>query len=129
METAEKIRSLIAKNNLEKAIETFLDWSKSNGKEDLTDQLTESQRKFANLRRSENMGLLSFSEAGIERAKITNTLLELLKELQSNSKEKQADNATNRGMDSGSVNSRSPSMAPSTIWPSAARARSGSRAP
>lgn len=81
MDITETVRNLIAKNKLDEALESFLEWARRNDKADIKDQLTENQRKFANLKRQENMGILTFSEANTEKAKISFILLELLKEV------------------------------------------------
>ncbi len=76
----ETIRELIGKARTEEAFRKLKEIT--NGREDGTyDEVTALSNQWKTLKREERMGLLSSSEAGIRNNKITNALLQILRDL------------------------------------------------
>jgi|GEM_PF-5740498 hypothetical protein len=67
------IRQLIGKGRLQEALETLIAAVPAH----LQNDATLLQTRLNQLERSERLGVLGYSEAGIERAKITHAILEL----------------------------------------------------
>lgn len=76
----EEIRELIAKDKTEEAINIFIKWAETNDT-DLNNNLLLLKARLNTLKRNENLGLSSFSDANRERAQITNAVLGLLEEI------------------------------------------------
>jgi hypothetical protein len=77
------IRNLVASAKTDQAIEQFLNWANTNNG-DLANNLVLLKGQYSNLKRQESLGMVSFSEAGIRRSQISNSVLELLNDAQSN---------------------------------------------
>lgn len=73
------VRKLVSKGNLKGALNALADVF---GDDDAaTDQVHLLNSRLSNLNKENRMGLLSFSEANLQRNKITNSILELLRDL------------------------------------------------
>ncbi len=75
-----EIRDLISNAKLEQAIDKFQAWAAPNDAE-LSNQLILLKGRLNSLKRSENLGLLSFSDANRERNILTNSVLSLLEDI------------------------------------------------
>ena len=81
MPIQDEIRSLISSAKLDKALDKFQEWAAPNDAE-LNNQLILLQGRLSSLKRSENLGLLSFSDVNRERNILTNSVLSLLDEIE-----------------------------------------------
>ncbi len=84
MAIQDEIRSLISSAKLDKALDKFQEWAAPNDA-DLNNQLILLQGRLSSLKRSENLGLLSFSDVNRERNILTNSVLTLLDDIGDNS--------------------------------------------
>lgn len=84
MPIQDEIRSLVSSAKLDKALDRFQEWAAPNDPE-LNNQLILLQGRLSSLKRSENLGLLSFSDVNRERNILTNSVLSLLDEIKDNS--------------------------------------------
>ncbi len=80
MPIQDEITALILNAKLEKAIEKFQEWAIVNDKE-INNQLILLQGRLSSLKRSENLGLLSFSDTNRERNILTNSVLSMLENI------------------------------------------------
>jgi len=76
----EEIRQLIGKARTEEAIKK-LKAITNKREDDVYDEVTALSSQWKTLKREERMGLLSNGEAGIKNNKITNALLQILRDL------------------------------------------------
>lgn len=80
MPIQDEIRSLISNAKLEQALEKFQGWAAPKDSE-LSNQIILLQGRLSSLKRSENLGLLSFSDANRERNILTNSVLNMLESM------------------------------------------------
>lgn len=113
MPIQDEIRTLVANAKLEQAIQAFQNWANTNNK-DLSNQLILLQGRFNSLKRNENLGLLSFSDANRERNILTNSVLSLLEEIDA-SKVPTSSIPSVSNPSSGSTNPQQPDNKPKTI--------------
>ena len=78
MTLKEKLRDLITRNEIEKAIQLMQDWASANGEESLNNTLILLQSQYFRLIKDENAGILFRDESSRTHARITNALLNLL---------------------------------------------------
>ncbi len=76
----EEIRQLVANAKTEEAINILIKWAETNDT-DLNNNLLLLKTRLNTLKRNENLGLSSFSDANRERAQISNALLQMLEEI------------------------------------------------
>lgn len=76
----QKVRNLISNAKTEDAIIAFINLAQENDDRDLKNALTNLKAQFSSLKRNENLGLISFSEANIKRAQIVHGVLNLLED-------------------------------------------------
>lgn len=82
MDLVNTVRTYIGKDRLENAINQLVQWAMEENEAEILEQLTVHQRSFQAVKRSENMGVLTFEAIGIEKRKITLALLDVLKEVE-----------------------------------------------
>lgn len=75
-----QIQNLVSQAKIEEALELFGQWAEKNNAE-LYNQITLLKGRFSKLKKDEMFNFLDYSEASRERAKITNSVLELTKEI------------------------------------------------
>jgi Effector-associated domain 11/CHAT domain len=80
MPIQDEITALISNAKLDKALEKFQEWATINDKE-ISNQLILLQGRLSSLKRSENLGLLSFSDTNRERNILTNSVLSMLENI------------------------------------------------
>ncbi len=72
-----QIRNLISNAKTDQALDAFIQWANTSGS-DLGNDLIGLKAQYSSLKRNENLGLISFSEANIKRAQISNGVLQIL---------------------------------------------------
>ena len=72
-----QIRNLVSNAKTDQALDAFIQWANTSGS-DLGNDLIGLKSQFSSLKRNENLGLISFSEANIKRAQISNGVLQIL---------------------------------------------------
>ncbi len=77
----ENVRQLISNAKMEKAIDVLMKWAETNDKE-LNNTLLQQKARLTKLKRDENLGLIAFSDANIQRAQISNAILEILEKIE-----------------------------------------------
>jgi hypothetical protein len=77
---AAEIKDLVAKAKLESALNAFLDWAKTHGNKDIENAIFVKTSEYSQLKKDENLGLLSNSDANTRRNRITDSILNLLDE-------------------------------------------------
>jgi hypothetical protein len=78
-----EIQDLISNAKLDQAIDMFLDWANANDKE-LANNLVLLKSRYSALKRNENLGMIDFGEASRNRAQITNSILQMLGDVNEN---------------------------------------------
>ncbi len=73
----DQIRNLVSSAKTDQALDAFIQWANTSGS-DLGNDLIGLKAQFSSLKRNENLGLISFSEANIKRAQISNGVLQIL---------------------------------------------------
>ena len=73
----DQIRNLVSNAKTEQALEAFIQWANTSNS-DLSNDLIGVKSQFSSLKRNENLGLISYSEANIKRAQISNGILQIL---------------------------------------------------
>ncbi len=73
----DQIRNLVSNAKTDVALDTFIQWANTTGS-DLSNDLIGLKSQFSSLKRNENLGLISYSEANIKRAQISNGILQIL---------------------------------------------------
>jgi hypothetical protein len=91
----DSVRHLVGNAKTDQAIEAFMQWA-TNYDKDIYDNLIALKAQLSMLKRNENLGLISFSEAGMNRARINNGILNLLED---------ADKSNEKGLSYNSSNS------------------------
>ncbi len=81
-ETKEQIKDLIANSKLNKALDIFETWVTSLGDDDLRNAIFMKKGEYASIKKEENLGLLSSSEANIRRNRITAAILSMLDDVE-----------------------------------------------
>ena len=84
----QKMQELIAKNKIDSALQTLLQLSKNDA--DIYSQASLLSARFNDVRRKENLNLLSPGEASIIRNQVNYALLDLINEYQKNIAEKES---------------------------------------
>lgn len=83
LSSLDNIRTLIGNAKTNQALDIFIQWANTNNS-DLINDLIGLKSQFSSLKRNENLGLISYSEANIKRAQISNGILSLLETLKCN---------------------------------------------
>lgn len=76
MEIRNTIVNFVANAKLDQALDEFIKWANENDK-DLNNQLILVKGQLNTLKRQENLGLMNFSDAARDRARIANSVLEM----------------------------------------------------
>ncbi|MBL7813666.1 MAG: hypothetical protein JNL70_01585 [Saprospiraceae bacterium] len=75
-----QIRDLIGAGKGDKALDLFVNWANTSGS-DISNDLIGLKAQYSALKRNENLGLISYSEANMRRNQITNGVLTLLEDV------------------------------------------------
>jgi hypothetical protein len=78
--TKDQIRDFISKSRLDKALTTFSNWAELHGDNDLKNMLFVKNGDLSALKKDENLGFLTTTEANIRRNKLAATILSLIDE-------------------------------------------------
>lgn len=81
MKIKNQVRELIAGNKVKDALDVFHRWAVAKNDGQLQNNLILIQAKFNRLKQQENLGIIQFSELLREQAIITNSILELLSQV------------------------------------------------
>ena len=76
-----KIQNLVAKSKIKEALQHLLEAANSSNNDDLSNATLLLTTRFNSLKKNELRGIISFSDASVNRAQIVNGLLSLLEEL------------------------------------------------
>ncbi len=82
MSIQKTVQNLIASGNIEKAIDSFLQWANTQKQDDLSNSLILQKGRFSQLKRNENMGVVDSGEANRTRAQIANAILHMVGEVE-----------------------------------------------
>ena len=77
-QTKKQIQDFISNAKYDKAVATFSAWADSNGDSDLRNALVMQKSALSRLKSDENMGMVDSRDAGVQRNKIVNALLNML---------------------------------------------------
>ena len=80
-QTAEEIRKKIARSRIKQALEQLLVETKKRD-EDLYQQMLQQSERWNNLQKDERLGLTTYEQAGVIRARIVSGLLGIVQELE-----------------------------------------------
>ncbi len=83
MEIKNTIINLVANAKLDQALDEFIKWASVSDK-DLNNQLILIKGQLNSLKRQENLGMMSFSDAARDRARIANSVLEMSNQIGAN---------------------------------------------
>ena len=75
-----QIQNLVAQAKIEDALDLFAQWAKTNNA-DLYNSIILLKGRYNTSKRNENLGMVSFSDAARDRAIISNSILELTKQI------------------------------------------------
>lgn len=84
MEIKSRVKSLIAENKIQEALEVFLGWAIERNDSQLQNSLINIQARFTRLKHQENLGMIQFTDLVREQALITNSILEILNQIKEN---------------------------------------------
>ena len=76
-----QIQNLVAQAKIEDALDLFAQWAKTNNA-DLYNSIILLKGRYNTSKRNENLGMMSFSDAARDRAIISNSILELTKQIE-----------------------------------------------
>ncbi len=93
----DKVNQHIRKAETEKAMDATIEWAQKTGFETLESDISLLRGQWTKLQKQDRLGKLSFSEMAREEAKLTDSLMDLLKNLDADApkKEEEPDNSGN----------------------------------